>query len=127
LWKTQKLKKSKNSLFWFFEKMRNLKNLKIEIFQFFYSLNFNKTHIMSKVYDNFNSTAINSVTIEENVVKVVYTSNLDKEYTFNCENVEEFEQNLCKELVDVELTNTKGSVGKFMYQQIKNGVLVENK
>jgi hypothetical protein len=82
---------------------------------------------MSKVYDNFNSTAINSVTIEENVVKVVYTSNLDKEYTFNCENVEEFEQNLCKELVDVELTNTKGSVGKFMYQQIKNGVLVENK
>ena len=82
---------------------------------------------MSKVYDNFNSTAINSVTIEENVVKVVYTSNLDKEYTFNCENVEEFEQNLCKELVDVELTNTKGSVGKFMYQQIKSGVLVENK
>jgi len=82
---------------------------------------------MSKVYDNFNSTAINSVTIEENVVKVVYNSNIDKEYTFNCENVEEFEQNLCKELVDVELTNTKGSVGKFMHQQIKNGVLVENK
>jgi len=82
---------------------------------------------MSKVYDNFNSTAINSVTIEENVVKVVYNSNIDKEYTFNCANVEEFEQNLCKELVDVELTNTKGSVGKFMHQQIKNGVLVENK
>ena len=82
---------------------------------------------MSKVYDNFNSTAINSVTIEENVVKVVYTSNLDKEYTFNCENVEDFQENLCKELVEVELTSTKGSVGKFIYQQIKSGVLVENK
>jgi len=82
---------------------------------------------MTKVYDNFNSTAINSVTIEDNVVKVVYNSNIDKEYSFNCENVEEFEENLCKELVDVELTNTKGSVGKFVYQQIKSGVLVENK
>ncbi len=82
---------------------------------------------MSKVYDNFNSSAINSVTIEENVVKVVYNSNLDKEYTFNCENVVEFEENLCKELTEIELTNTKGSVGKFVYQQIKSGVLVENK
>jgi len=82
---------------------------------------------MSKVYDSFNSTAINSVTIEDNVVKVVYNSNIDKEYTFNCENVAEFEENLCKELVEVELTNTKGSVGKFVYQQIKSGVLVENK
>jgi hypothetical protein len=82
---------------------------------------------MSKVYDNFDSTAINSVTIEENVVKVVYNSNLDKEYTFNCENIEEFEQNLCKELVDVELTSTNGSIGKFVYQQIKSGVLVESK
>jgi hypothetical protein len=82
---------------------------------------------MSKVYDNFNSSAINSVTIEENVVKVVYNSNLDKEYSFNCENVVEFEENLCKELTEIELTNTKGSVGKFVYQQIKSGVLVENK
>ena len=82
---------------------------------------------MSKVYDNFNSTAINRVTIEENVVKIVYNTNIDKEYSFNCENVEEFEQNLCQELTEIELNNTKGSVGKFVYQQIKSGVLVENK
>jgi hypothetical protein len=89
---------------------------------------------MSKVYDNFNSSAINSVTIEENVVKVVYNSNLDKEYSFNCENVVEFEENLCKELLSIELENDQpstgpstGSVGKFVYQQIKSGVLVENK
>lgn len=82
---------------------------------------------MSKVYENLNSSAINSVIIEDNVVKVVYQSNIDKVYEFNCENVEEFQENLCKELVEVELTSTKGSVGKFIYQQIKSGVLVENK
>ena len=82
---------------------------------------------MSKVYENLNSSAINSVIIEDNVVKVVYQSNIDKVYTFNCENVEDFQENLCKELVEVELTSTKGSVGKFIYQQIKSGVLVENK
>jgi hypothetical protein len=127
LWKTQKLKKSKNTKFKFFEILRILI---IEIFEFFRFLNFNHAQLTSqtmKVYDNFDSTAINSVIIEENVVKVVYNSNIDKEYTFNCENVEEFEQNLCKELTEIELTNTKGSVGRFVYQQIKNGVLVENK
>lgn len=82
---------------------------------------------MSKVYENLNSSAINSVIIEDNVVKVVYQSNIDKVYEFNCENVEDFQENLCKELVEVELTSTKGSVGKFIYQQIKSGVLVENK
>jgi len=82
---------------------------------------------MSKVYDQFDSTAINSVTIEENVVKIVYNTNIDKEYTFKCEDTEEFEQNLCKELISTDITNNKGSVGRFVYQQIKSGVLVENK
>jgi hypothetical protein len=82
---------------------------------------------MSKVYDSFDSSAINSIIIDDNVVKVVYNSKIDKEYTFNCENVKEFEENLCKELVEVELTNTKGSIGRFVHNQIKSGVLVESK
>jgi hypothetical protein len=82
---------------------------------------------MTKTFDNFNSSAINSVTIEENVVKVVYNSNVDKEYTFNCQNVEEFQENLSKELIGIELDNSTGSVGRFLHQQIKSGVLVENK
>ena len=81
---------------------------------------------MSKMYDNLISTAINSINIVENTVKVVYNSNKDKEYTFNCENVQQFEDSLCKELISIEL-KTGGSVGKFLHNQIKEGVLVESK
>jgi len=82
---------------------------------------------MTKIYENLDSSAIQSVTVEENVVKVVYNSNIDKEYTFNCQNTVEFEQQLSAELIDVELKNGKGSVGRFINQQIKNQVLVESK
>ena len=81
---------------------------------------------MSKKYDNLISTAIKSVEIVENTVKIVYNSNIDKEYTFNCENVEQFQEELCKELVSIEL-KTGGSIGKFLHSQIKNSVLIENK
>jgi len=80
-----------------------------------------------KTYQNLNSSAINSIIIEDNVVKVVYNSNIDKEYTFNCQNVEEFQQQLSEQLIDIELNNGKGSVGKFLHQQIKDSVLVESK
>ena len=82
---------------------------------------------MTKTYDNLVSSAVDSITIEDNVVKVVYNSNKDKEYTFQCENVEEFQEELTKQLIDIELNNGKGSVGKFLYQQIKDSVLVESK
>ena len=78
------------------------------------------------MYDNLISTAINSINIVENTVKVVYNSNKDKEYTFNCENVQQFEDSLCKELISIEL-KTGGSVGKFLHNQIKEGLLVESK
>ena len=80
-----------------------------------------------KTYQDLQSSAINSITIEDNVVKVVYNSNIDKEYTFNCQNVEEFQQQLSEQLVDIELNNGKGSVGRFLHQQIMNSVLVETK
>ena len=81
---------------------------------------------MSKMYDNLISTSIKSINIVENTVKVVYNSNKDKEYTFNCENVQQFEDSLCKELISIEL-KTGGSVGKFLHNQIKEGLLVESK
>ncbi|CAR63367.1 hypothetical protein SRSM4_170 [Synechococcus phage S-RSM4] len=56
----------------------------------------------------------------------MYNSNKDKEYTFNCDNIEQFQEELCKELISIEL-KTGGSIGKFLYTQIKNGVLIENK
>ena len=82
---------------------------------------------MTKTYANLASSAVDSITIEDNVVKVVYNSNKDKEYTFQCENVEEFQEELTKQLIDIELNNGKGSVGKFLHQQIKDSVLVESK
>ena len=80
-----------------------------------------------KTYQNLNSSAINSITIEDNVVKVVYNSNISKEYTFNCENTEEFEDNLCQELIGIMNSESNASVGRFINQQIKNQVLVESK
>jgi len=81
---------------------------------------------MSKMYDNLISTAIKSVNVYENTIEVVYYSNKDKKYTFNCENAQEFEDNLCKELISVEM-KTGGSVGKFIHNQIKEGLIVESK
>lgn len=82
---------------------------------------------MTKTYENLNSSAINSVIIEDNVVKVVYQSNIDKVYEFNCENVEEFEQNLSEQLIGVKLQQSEVSVGRFINQQIKDKVLVQSK
>ncbi len=81
---------------------------------------------MSKMYDNLISTAINSINIVENTVIITYNSNKDKEYTFNCQNVQQFEDSLCKELISIEL-KTGGSVGKFLHNQIKEGLIVESK
>ena len=81
---------------------------------------------MSKVYDNLISTAVSSINIVNNQVKVVYNSNKDKEYTFDCDNIEEFENDLCKELISIEM-KTGGSVGKFLHNCIKENVLIESK
>ena len=80
-----------------------------------------------KTYQNLNSSAINSITIEDNVVKVVYNSNIDKEYTFDCKNTDQFIEQLSEELIDVELNNGKGSVGRFLHQQVRDGALVQSK
>ena len=81
---------------------------------------------MTKMYDNLISTAIKSINIVENSVIVTYNSNIDKEYTFNCNNIQLFEDSLCKELISIEL-KTGGSVGKFLHNQIKEGLIVESK
>jgi len=80
-----------------------------------------------KSFKDLKSSAINSIEVLENTVKVVYNSNIDKEYTFNCVNVEDFVNNLSQQLIDIELDNQEASVGRFLHQQIKSGVLVESK
>ena len=78
------------------------------------------------MYNNLISTAIKSINITDNSVIITYNSNIDKEYTFNCDNIQDFEDSLCKELISVEL-KTAGSVGKFLHNQIKEGLIVASK
>ena len=82
---------------------------------------------MNKTFNNLQSSAINSIEVVDNTVKVVYNSNVDKEYTFNCNNIDQFVEDLSSELISIELTDNKGSVGRFLHQQIKSAVLVESK
>lgn len=82
---------------------------------------------MSKIYDNLISTAVKSIEIIDNDVKVIYNSDINKEYTFKCENILEFENNLCQELLGIELKNESSSVGKFLHNNIKAGILIEDK
>ena len=78
------------------------------------------------MYDNLISSAIKSINVYENTIEVVYNSNKDKQYTFNCDNTQVFEDTLCKELISIEL-KTGGSVGRFLHNQIKEGLIVESK
>jgi len=78
------------------------------------------------MYNNLISTAIKSINIVENTVIITYNSNIDKEYTFKCNNIQLFEDSLCKELISIEL-KTGGSVGRFLHNQIKEGLIVESK
>ncbi len=82
---------------------------------------------MSTIYDKFTSSAVKSVETLDNTVKVVYNSNINKEYEFNCQNITEFTNKLCEVLTAHELLLSDGSVGRFVNQQIKSGVLIESK
>lgn len=82
---------------------------------------------MSKSFKDLQSSAVYSLEVEENTVKVVYNSNKEKEYTFNCNNIDEFVEQFTDIVVGKEGDEETASVGKFLHQQIKSGVLVESK
>ena len=79
------------------------------------------------LYDNFNSTAVKSVETLDNTVKIVYNTNIGKEYTFDCQNTVTFTESLSKELVGIEMEDSTASIGRFINQQIKEGALVASK
>ena len=76
-------------------------------------------------YTDLDSTAIDSVRISENQVFITYSSNFEKEYAYNCEDVPQFTNNLCSVLISNELQQDGGSVGAFVSQSRKDGVLTE--
>ena len=77
------------------------------------------------LYSNFFSNAIESVETKEKSVFITYSSNLEKNYEYNCENVEEFTNNLCSVLIDNELQRDGGSVGAFISQSRRDSVLTD--
>ena len=72
-----------------------------------------------KTYENLDSSAVNRLKVGENSVFVTYQSNIDKEYTFNCSNTEEFVSEVSQTL------KNKESIGKLLHKSIKEGKLVD--
>ena len=77
------------------------------------------------LYSNFFSNAVESVETKENQVLITYSSNIGKEYAYNCEDVPAFTNNLCSVLISNELQQDGGSVGAFVSQSRKDNVLVD--
>ena len=71
-----------------------------------------------KIYEDLASSAINRVKVDENLIKITYNSNIDKEYEFNCDKTEEFNDKLSNTLKNDE------SVGKFIHSSVKEGIIV---
>ena len=71
-----------------------------------------------KIYENLDSSAINTLKVNKESVYVVYTSNIDKEYEFKCENTQEFDDKVSKTLQNEE------SIGKLLNSCIKQQELV---
>jgi len=71
-----------------------------------------------KIYENLDSSAINTLKVNKESVYVVYTSNIDKEYEFKCENTQEFDEKVSKTL------QNKESLGKLLNSCIKQQELV---
>ena len=61
------------------------------------------------LYSNFSSNAVESVETKENSVFITYSSNLEKNYEYNCTNVEDFTNNLCYVLIYTQ--NASGTPG----------------
>tara|TARA_A100001234_G_scaffold146042_1_gene128359 strand:+ start:218 stop:454 length:237 start_codon:yes stop_codon:yes gene_type:complete len=71
-----------------------------------------------KTYENLESSALFRLKVDKKSVYVVYNSNIDKEYEFNCDNTEEFDEKVSKTL------KTNESLGKLLNSCIKQGELV---
>jgi len=71
-----------------------------------------------KTYENLDSSALYTLKVDKKSVFVVYNSNIDKEYEFECENTQEFDDKVSKTL------QNKESMGKLLNNSIKEGKLV---
>ena len=75
----------------------------------------------SLVFENLDSSAISTIKCSDSGVIITYKSKKEKIYHYNCENVEEFANNLEK-----VVNNPEKSLGSWVNRQIKDKTLILN-
>ena len=70
------------------------------------------------VFENLDSSAVFRIKCEENSVFVTFQSKIDKEYEYNCKNIEEFAKTVQKVLID-----TNKSIGRYINTSIRDNTL----
>ena len=70
------------------------------------------------VFENISSSAIFRIKVEESSVFVTFQSNIDKEYEYSTDNVENFTKS-----VENVLKDNEKSIGSFINKQIRSKVL----
>jgi hypothetical protein len=80
---------------------------------------------MTKTYQEIPSSAIDSVEINtDNNTVVINYKNSNKDYSYNVENAEQFEQQFLSEIPFSDSpTEDDKSVGRFINQSVQNGTL----
>jgi len=72
-------------------------------------------------FENLDSSAIFSINVSDMGVNIAYHSKKEKIYSYNCDNLQEFANNLEKVVKDPEK-----SVGSWVNRQIKDKTLILN-
>jgi hypothetical protein len=75
----------------------------------------------SLVFENLNSSAIFSIKVTNIEVNIAYQSKKEKIYTYNCDNLQEFANNL-----QIVVKDPEKSVGSWVNRQIKEKSLILN-
>ena len=75
----------------------------------------------SLVFENLDSSAIFSIKVTDLEVNIAYQSKKEKIYSYNCDNLQEFANNLEK-----VVKNPEKSVGSWVNRQIKEKTLILN-
>lgn len=73
------------------------------------------------IFKDLDSSAINSIEVSNESIKIAFQGNKDKIYSYSCENLEEFTENLQKIVKDPQ-----NSLGSWVNRQIKSKTLTLN-
>ena len=69
----------------------------------------------AKVFENISSSAIFRIKVEDSSVFVTFQSNIDKEYEYSTDNVENFTKS-----VENSIKDPKSSIGAYINKQIRS-------